>query len=510
MSSKDDPSRPLGKTVIRAPRPKQRPLAAAESSGPEGVRSAPSPSRESTVFDPGGGRQMPTGWSSGTVLFQGPTPGAEANAAPGVQQDALLDAAGGVRYAAANPILAAAAPLLMLLGQLRLMPVERQAAPLAEHIAEAIDTFELAIAKAGVAEEDARIAKFALCGTADDLVGNLPWPSKDSWLQHSLVAQFFQTQPTGAGFYEALNTVLAKPEAHYNLLELMHACLSLGFEGQYRGLAGERNTLERVRRDVYDTLRYFKPRAGDDVSPRWQGMAAALPKPRARLPLWAVAAAAATLVTAAFFGLRVLITDEGDATAGELLALNPSTPVTIERASVAAPTEPAQASPPPPVVPDATQIDRIRAALAKEIAGGGLSVGEKGEFIVVEINNQLLFAPGQAELKPQFQPIAAAIATALDAEPGPIKIVGHTDNVKPKKSSTFKSNFDLSVARAKAVQALVATQLKDPSRLSADGKGEDEPIADNGTADGRAKNRRVAMMIPKQETLQNGSAENGN
>lgn len=462
------------------------------------------------MFDPGGGRQMPPGWSSGTVLFQGPTPAAVASAAPGLQQDALPDAAAGVKYAAANPLLAAAAPLLMLLGQLRLMPVERQAAPLAQHIAEAIETFDRAIAKAGIGEEDARIAKFALCETADDLVGNLPWPDKESWLPHSLVAQFFHTRPTGTGFYEALNNILARPEAHCDLLELMHACLSLGFEGQYRGRAKERETLERVRRDVYDTLRYFKPRAGNDISPRWQGMAAALPKPRARLPLWAVAAAAATLVTAAFFGLRVLITDEGDATANELLALNPSTPITIERASVAAPTEPAQASPPPVPVPDTTQIDRIRAALAKEIASGALSVGTKGEFVVVEINNQLLFAPGQAELKPQFQLIAADLATALNAEAGPIEIVGHTDNVKQKKSSTFKSNFDLSVARAKAVQAVVARQVKDPSRLSADGKGEDEPIADNGTGDGRAKNRRVDVMIPKQETLQTGAAENDN
>ncbi|RWD70610.1 type VI secretion system protein TssL, long form [Mesorhizobium sp.] len=509
MSSKDHPSGPVDKTVIRAPRPKQKPLAAAEGSGPESGRPALSPSREATVFDPGGGRQMPTGWSSGTVLFQGPTSGTAANAAPGVQQDALLDAASGVKYAAANPILAAAAPLLMLLGQLRLMPVDRQAAPLAEHIADAIETFDLAIAKAGVAEEDASIAKFALCETADDLVGNLPWPSKDIWLQHALVARFFHTQPTGAGFYGALNNILATPEAHYDLLELMHACLSLGFEGQYRGLAKERDTLERVRRDVYDTLRYFKPRAGEDISPHWQGMAAALPKPRARLPLWAVAAAAATLVTAVFFGLRVLITDEGDATAGELLALNPSTPVTIERASVAAPTEPEQAALPPPAVPDTAQIDRIRAALAKEIAGGGLSVGEKGALIIVEINNQLLFAPGQAELKPQFQPVGADLAAALDAEPGPIRIVGHTDNVKPKKSSQFKSNFDLSVARAKAVQAMMAKQVKDPSRLSADGKGEDEPIADNGTADGRAKNRRVDVMIPKQESLRTSAAENG-
>ena len=461
------------------------------------------------MFDPGLGRQMP-GWSSGTVVFQEAGHGAEPAAAPALQQDALLDATAGVKYAATNPILSAAAPLLMLFGQLRLIPVERQAAALAEHIADAIETFDHTIAKAGIGEEDARIAKFALCETADDLVGNLPWPNKETWLQHSLVARFFHTRPTGTGFYEALNNLLAKPEAHYDLLELMHACLSLGFEGQYRGLSSERNTLERVRRDVYDTLRYFRPRAAEDISPRWQGMAAAMARPGGRLPLWAIAATAATLVTAAFFGLRILITDEGDATAGALLALNPSTPVTIERASVTAPAEPVQAKPPPPAPPQTTQIDRIRAALAREIAAGGLNVGTKGDFIVVEISNQLLFASGQADLKAQFQPIAADIATALDAEAGPIKIVGHTDNVKPKKSSTFKSNFDLSVARAKAVQAMIARQLKDPSRLSVDGKGEDEPIADNATADGRAKNRRVDVMIPKQETLQTGSAENGN
>ena len=55
----------------------------------------------------------------------------------------------------------------------------------------------------------------------------------------------------------------------------------------------------------------------------------------------------------------------------------------------------------------------------------------------------------------------------------------------------------------------MAKQLKDPTRLSADGKGEDEPIADNGTADGRARNRRVDVMIPKKESLQTGVAENG-
>ncbi|WP_292477265.1 DotU family type IV/VI secretion system protein, partial [Mesorhizobium sp.] len=125
---------------------------------------AATPARESTVFDPGVGRRMPTGWSSGTVVVQNAVPGAAAAAAaPALQQEILLNAADGVKYAAANPTLAAAAPLLVLFGQLRLMLVERQAAPLAEHVAEAIETFEREMAKAGIAEEDARIAKFALC-----------------------------------------------------------------------------------------------------------------------------------------------------------------------------------------------------------------------------------------------------------------------------------------------------------------------------------------------------------
>ena len=515
MSSKDDPFGPTDKTVFRAPRRRQQSPATPESPAPGNTEPTPPPPRESTVFDPGVGREMPTGWSSGTVIYQGDEPAAEPASQPSsvVQQDVLIDAAGGVTYTASNPILGAAAPLLMLFGQLRLMPVDRQAAPLAEHIAAAIDMFDRAVAKAGIAEEDARIAKFALCETADDLVGNLPWPAKDAWQEHSLVMRFFHIRPIGTGFYEALNEILAQPEDHYDLLELMHACLSLGFEGQYRGLASQSDNLERVRRDVYDSLRYLRPRAEEDVSPHWQGMAATMAKPSARLPLWAVAAAAATLVTAAFFALRVAITNEGDATAGELLALNPSTPVTIERASVAPlaelaeaarPTETPEAAPTPPqpVVPATTaQLDRIRKALATEIAGGGLTVGTKGEFIVVEVNNSLLFASGQAEMKPEFRPIAADIAGALNVEPGPIRIVGHTDNAKPRKSSTFKSNFDLSVARAKAVAALMAKEIKDPSRLSADGKGEDEPIADNATADGRARNRRIDVMIPKEETF---------
>ncbi|MER9565615.1 type VI secretion system protein TssL, long form [Mesorhizobium sp. M0571] len=501
MSSKDGPFGPAGKTVIRAnPRRAQTPGLTPKEPTADSV--SPSQVKDSTVFDPGIGRHAPPGWTSGTVLYLGAPSGAAAKTGavasrPAIQQEILLEAADGVKYSAANPILAASAPLLMLFGQLRLISVERQAEPLAEHIAEALERFDRTLEKSGVAEEDARIAKFALCETADDLIGNLPWAGKDAWAQHSMLLQFFHVEPTGAGFFEALNKVLANPEPHYDLLELMHVCLSLGFEGQYRGLAREDTSLERVRGDVYETLRYFRARAGEDISPRWQGMAATMVPSSARLPLWVVAATASALLTAAFFTLRVFMTDEGDAAASQLLALNPSTPLTIERTSVAPLAEPAKVVPPAAT----TQIDRIRSALVTQIERGGLTIGTKGDFIVVEINNLVLFQPGKAEVKPEFQPLAAEIAAALEREPGPIRIVGHTDNVKPRKSSPFKSNFDLSVARAKAVETMIAPKFSNPSRITTDGKGEDEPIADNATPEGRAKNRRVDVMIPKEETL---------
>jgi type VI secretion system protein ImpK len=503
MSSKDDPFGPAGKTVIRAsPRRERKPAPVPQDPVVDGGQA--SRIKESTVFDPGVGRHAPPGWTSGTVIYQGAPSGAAGGGASAaastsaLRQETLLNATDSVRYSATNPILAAAAPLLMLLGQLRLISVERQAEPLAEHITEAIDRFDRTLEKSGVAEEDARIAKFVLCETADDLIGNLPWSKNDDWAQRSMLLQFFHVGPSGTGFYEALNTILANPETHYDLLELMHACLSLGFEGQYRGVTREDNNLERVRRDVYETLRYFRARAGEDISPHWQGAAAAMAQSSARLPLWVVAAAASALLTAAFFALRVFITNEGDAAAGELLALNPSTPIAIERASVAPLAEPVKVAPPAAAT---RQIDRIRSALAKEVEGGGLTIGTKGDFIVVEINNLLLFQSGRAEAKPEFQPIAADIAAALEPEPGPIRIVGHTDNVKPRKSSPFKSNFDLSVARAKAVETMMAPKFSDPSRLTVDGKGEDEPIADNATPEGRTRNRRVDVMIAKEETL---------
>lgn len=506
MSSKDDPFDPAGKTVIRPsrPNPGRKQKTARDAPAPNSTVIAPASIPQSTVFDANAGRQPPPPADvTGTVIYQG-APFAAAPAGPSFPAetagktplDALLGAGDGVDYGTANPIVAAAAPLLMLLGHLRLVAVERQAEPLAEHVAGLIEDFDRKIARTDTSEEDARIASYVLCETADDIIANLPGSGREMWAQHSMLQHFFQVKPTGAGFFQALNTVLATPEPHRNLIELMHISLSLGFEGQYRGQP--REGLERVRRDVYETLAYFHVPGDDDISPRWQGLSLTSAQGSRRVPLWAIAAATAAVLTAAFFTLRVLITNDGEAVAGELLALNPAAPVTIERTGFVPLTEEVKVVAAPATI---AQVDRIRNALGKEIEAGGVSVGTKGDFIVVEISNALLFQSGRADVKAEFEPVAISIAAALNAERGPVRIVGHTDNVKPKKTSAFKSNFDLSVARAQSVEKMIAAHFSDPSRTKVEGKGEDEPIADNATPEGRAKNRRVDVMIPREETL---------
>jgi len=101
----------------------------------------------------------------------------------------------------------------------------------------------------------------------------------------------------------------------------------------------------------------------------------------------------------------------------------------------------------------------------------------------------------------QFKPIGDRIAATLDKEDGYVKVIGHTDNTPIGTSNVrFPSNYALSVERAKNVAGMFKATLAKPDRLQTDGKGETAPIADNNTADGRAKNRRVEIVIPRTDT----------
>ncbi len=131
---------------------------------------------------------------------------------------------------------------------------------------------------------------------------------------------------------------------------------------------------------------------------------------------------------------------------------------------------------------------------------GGLSVTHNERGIVIEIHpDQILFDPGSAALKPAFKDVLKVLAQQFARLPNDIEVQGHTDGL-PISTAAYPSNWELSAARAGAVIRQLQNLGLDPARLSAAGYADTRPLGDNGTPEGRARNRRVEIVILRQQS----------
>jgi type VI secretion system protein ImpK len=387
-----------------------------------------------------------------------------------------------------NPIMRAAGPLLLLLGRLRVALLKAPFASLMEQVADAIKFFETEIRSAGIPEQQANTAKYILCATADDIVQNIPTEDRHVWTQYSMLSRFFGERIGGVRFFEELEKALKDPLVNYPLLELQHTCLALGFQGVHRSAPNGPSALQQIQRNLYETLRRIRPKVAHDLSPRWQGQRLAGRASRLRVPVWAVAAIAGALLLALYVTLLALLSGGSEAVAGATATLHPTDKIDIARRVVAPPP------PPPPPPPPTAQLPRIKRELADEC----ITVTQGANVIVIRLCDLALFESGKADVRDGFRPAGARIAKLLDQEKGFVKVVGHTDS-EPIKSVRFPTNWHLSVERAKAVGALLKKGLSQPDRIQIDGKGAEVPVASNATADGRSKNRRVEILIPRSD-----------
>ncbi|MDR2165859.1 MAG: flagellar motor protein MotD [Zoogloeaceae bacterium] len=136
----------------------------------------------------------------------------------------------------------------------------------------------------------------------------------------------------------------------------------------------------------------------------------------------------------------------------------------------------------------------ITQALAPLVREGKVRVLETSRGVMVEINDSILFAPGQAALAPLSADALTAVAQVVAETEFPVTIEGHTDNV-PISTPQFPSNWELSAVRATTVLRLFATAGVQPDRLTAIGYGEQRPVEGNDSVEGRARNRRVTILI---------------
>jgi DNA-binding response OmpR family regulator/outer membrane protein OmpA-like peptidoglycan-associated protein len=138
---------------------------------------------------------------------------------------------------------------------------------------------------------------------------------------------------------------------------------------------------------------------------------------------------------------------------------------------------------------------KLEDALALQIDNRIISVAPNKEGIVVSLREAGFFQSGSTQLGPQTIPALAAIVKIIGPEKMDIRIEGHTDNV-PIHNGKYDSNWELSTARATEIIKLFITKFAlAPNRLSASGYAEYYPTASNDTAEGRAMNRRVDLVI---------------
>jgi chemotaxis protein MotB len=152
---------------------------------------------------------------------------------------------------------------------------------------------------------------------------------------------------------------------------------------------------------------------------------------------------------------------------------------------------------------DDRQLRELKQEVDKEAKAMGLSknvqtrVTERGLVIDILTDN-LLFASGQAQIKPPGMELLGHLAPLLSKQRSrAVQVEGHTDSM-PIRGSSYPSNWELSTARASAVvRALIAMNLR-PTRLTATGRANLDPSASNATESGRARNRRVELVLPRR------------
>lgn len=161
----------------------------------------------------------------------------------------------------------------------------------------------------------------------------------------------------------------------------------------------------------------------------------------------------------------------------------------------------------------AQQIDEItnevRVALDKLIREDLVTVTQDRLWLEVELNSNFLFSSGSATPSIDAELILMQLAKVLVKHPNQVHVQGFTDN-KPIVSQVFPSNWELSSARAGAVVRLFSKYGIEPSRLASVGYGEQKPIASNDTEAGRARNRRVVIVIVANLENQHAAADTSN
>jgi type VI secretion system protein ImpK len=375
-----------------------------------------------------------------------------------------------------NPLVNAAMPLLAAAPRVRQTARHPNPAALRDALAEGIRKFEAQARSQGLPNEQVVAGRYILCTLLDESAASTPWGGSGVWSGNSLLVQFHNETWGGEKIFQLMSKLAENVDANRNLLELLYVVLGLGFQGRYRVIENGETQLDSVRQRLAQMLgRGRSPERA--LSPRWQGVAARRERLVDGLPLWLIGVALLVLLAIVFVALRWSLANSATDLFNQLAALD---------------AKKVQLAPPPPPPPPAPA-PRLAGLLAPQIKAGQVEVQDLADRSIVIIKGDGFFEPGSAVVASAFRPLLPRIGEALATLKGKVLITGHTDN-QPIRTARFPSNWHLSQERAEVVRDELA-KLVVPERLHAEGRADTQPITDNGTPAGRARNRRVEVTL---------------
>ncbi|OEC44338.1 flagellar motor protein MotD [Pseudomonas sp. 1D4] len=140
--------------------------------------------------------------------------------------------------------------------------------------------------------------------------------------------------------------------------------------------------------------------------------------------------------------------------------------------------------------------ESMQAAFGDLISNEQMTVRGNELWVEIELNSSLLFPSGDAIPTNEAFTIIEKVAKILAPYENPVHVEGFTDNL-PISTAAYPSNWELSASRASSIVRMLSMDGVNPARLAAVGYGEFQPVADNSTAEGRARNRRVVLVVSR-------------
>lgn len=369
----------------------------------------------------------------------------------------------------ARALLTHARPLITLATQLRHSALDAPEA-MKQALVAAVARFERDASTAGCDERSVVAASYLLCVWIDEAVDDTPWGVGGA----GLLQRFHGERDGSTKVLQLLSRLAEQPDENRALLELYHACLSLGLQGALRGSPDAAGRLEALRRRVYMTL----PHPPVTLAAPLRTAVPPGTSPLKRRLLLGAVPLLGLLALAVYTASHLLLAQRVDQVFASMQQLAPSS------ASVQAAAPASGAG----TIVAARAAPLLAPLLAADSAAGRLAVSDEAHRSVVSVPAEQLFEPGSTNPTKAGTELLARVAGALAGSAGKVLVIGYTDGADTR-TARLPSAWHQSYEWASQAVELLARTLP-PTRLAAEGAADTD--AGGGSV---ARRRRVDIVL---------------